>query len=131
VRLFFREDNTIRNNDLRGVDYWSPGNPNGKYPRIISGTHSTVEPPMYESRSFLRLQDVSIGYNFSPRILNKIKAQAISIYVSGKNLHTWTDWEGWDPEALVRVDNNDVPNGMRTDGRPVLRAFTAGIHITY
>lgn len=131
VRLFFREDNTIRNNDLRGADYWSPANPDAKYPRIITGTHSTVEPPLYESRSFIRLQDVSLGYNFSPKVLSKIKAQSISIYISGKNLATWTDWEGWDPEALVRIDGNDVPNGMRTDGRPVLRAITFGVHITY
>ena len=33
IREYFRDDNGIRNNDLRGVDYWSPANPNGKYPR--------------------------------------------------------------------------------------------------
>src|SRR4030095_9132264 len=58
VRLFYRDDNSIRNNDLTAVDYWSPANPGGKYPRIISGNHSTVEPAMWESRSFVRLQDV-------------------------------------------------------------------------
>jgi TonB-dependent starch-binding outer membrane protein SusC len=131
VRLFFREDNTIRNNDLRGVEYWSPRTPNAKYPRIITGTHSTVEPPLFESRSFIRLQDVSLGYSFSPKVLKRLGAQAISLYVSGKNLATFTDWEGWDPEATVRIDNNDVPNGNRTDGRPVLRAITFGVHITY
>ena len=68
VRLYFREDNSIRNNDLRGVDYWSPTNPGGKYPRDISGTHSTVEPPLYEKRSFVRLQDATIGYSIPARI---------------------------------------------------------------
>jgi hypothetical protein len=131
VRLYFREDNSIRNNDLRGVDYWSPRNPNGKYPRIISGTHSTVEPPMYESRSFVRLQDVSLGYSFSPKILNKIKAQAISVYVSGKNLATWTDWQGWDPEVQQNNGANENQGRIVTDGRPVLRAFTVGVHINY
>lgn len=131
VRLFFREDNTIRNNDLRGVDYWSPRNPNGKYPRIITGTHSTVEPAMYESRNFVRLQDVSVGYNLPAKILSKIKAQAISIYVSGKNLATFTDWQGWDPEVSTNNGGNENQGRNVTDGRPVLRAFTVGVHITY
>ncbi|HEV8284161.1 MAG TPA: SusC/RagA family TonB-linked outer membrane protein [Chitinophagaceae bacterium] len=131
VRLYFREDNSIRNNDLRGVVYWTPANPNAKYPRIISGTHSTIEPPLYESRSFVRLQDVSLAYNFSPKILNKIKAQAISIYVSGKNLVTWTNWEGWDPEVDSNNGANENQGRIVTDGRPVLRGFTFGVHITY
>jgi TonB-linked SusC/RagA family outer membrane protein len=135
VRMYFRDDNAVRNNELNAVDYWSPRNPGGKYPRVISGSHSSVEPPLYESRSFIRLQDVSLSYSFSPKILDKIKAQAISIYVSGKNLATWTKWDGWDPEALVPVTTNgvtnQVPNGLIVDGRPALRAITFGIHITY
>ena len=131
VRLFFREDNTIRNNDLQGVDYWSPRNPNGKYPRIVTGTHSTVEPAMYESRNFIRLQDVSLGYNLPAKILSKIKAQAISIYVSAKNLATFTDWQGWDPEVSTNNGANENQGRNVTDGRPVLRAFTVGVHINY
>ena len=135
VRLYFRDDNNIRNNDLTAVDYWSPRNPNAKYPRIISGSRSTVEPAMWESRSFIRLQDVSLGYNLPARILGKIKAQSVNFYISAKNLATWTDWDGWDPETLVPITTNGVttqePNGLRLDGRPALRAFTFGIHITY
>jgi TonB-linked SusC/RagA family outer membrane protein len=131
VRLYFREDNSIRNNDLRGVVYWTPANPTAKYPRIISGTHSTVEPAMYESRSFVRLQDVSLSYNFSPKVLNKIKAQSISVYVSGKNLATWTKWDGWDPEVQSNNGANENQGRIVTDGRPVLRGFNFGIHINY
>ncbi len=131
MRLYFREDNSVRNNELNGVDFWSPRNPNGKYPRIISGSHSSTEPALYENRSFVRLQDVSLSYGFSPKILDKIKAQAITFYVSGKNLATWTNWEGWDPEALVPVNGNNVPNGLIIDGRPALRAITVGANITF
>jgi TonB-linked SusC/RagA family outer membrane protein len=131
VRLYFRDDNGIRNNDLLGVDYWTPANPNGKYPRIIDGSHATVEPALYESRSFVRLQDISLAYNFSPKILTKIKAQAISIYLSGKNIVTWTKWEGWDPEVQNNNGANENQGRIVTDGRPVLRGFTLGVHLTY
>lgn len=134
-REYFREDNSVRNNELNGVDFWSPRNPNGKYPRNISGGRTKVAGVNWEDRSFIRLQDVSLSYNLSSKILQKIGAQAINIYISGKNLVTWTDWEGWDPEALAPVFRNNqnvnIPNGLLLDGRPALRAFTFGIHITY
>ncbi|MFC0772003.1 SusC/RagA family TonB-linked outer membrane protein [Terrimonas alba] len=135
TREYFREDNSVRNNELNGVDFWSPRNPGGKYPRNISGGRTKVAGNNYESRSFVRLQDVSLSYSLSPKILDKIKAQAINIYVSGKNLATWTDWEGWDPESLVPVFRDgrtiDVPDGLLLDGRPALRAITVGAHITF
>lgn len=119
---FFREDNTIRRNELRGIDYWSPSNPNGKYPRNISGSRAKVEPGNWQDRSFVRLQDISLSYNFTSNLLKKTKAQTINLYVSGKNLKTWTDWEGWDPET---------GEGLVNSGRPVLRGFTVGLNITY
>ncbi|MBV7530379.1 TonB-dependent receptor [Chitinophaga sp. sic0106] len=126
--LFFREDNSIRVNNLQGIDFWSPSNPNGKYPRNISGSHAKVEPNMWQNRSFVRLQDISLSYDFSNNFLKRLKAQTISLYVSGKNLYTWTKWEGWDPEANQA---DGTPMGLTTNGRPVLRAFTAGLRIIY
>lgn len=125
---FFREDNTIRVNNLQGIDYWSPRNPNGKYPRNISGSRAKIEPNMYQDRSFVRLQDVSLSYNLASSLLKRAKAQSINLYVSGKNLYTWTNWEGWDPEA---VDNDGNPMGLIIGGRPVLRGFTVGLNIVY
>jgi TonB-linked SusC/RagA family outer membrane protein len=124
---FFREDNSIRVNNLQGIDFWSPTNPTGKYPRNISGSHAKIEPNMYQDRSFVRLQDVSLSYNMAT-LFKKFKAQSINLYVSGKNLYTWTNWEGWDPEAND-VDGN--PMGLIIGGRPVLRGFTVGLNIVY
>ena len=128
LRLYYRDDNAIRNNDLTAVDYWSPRTPNGKYPRLVDGSHSTVEPNMWEKRSFVRLQDVSLGYNLPSKMLSKIKAQSVNFYVSAKNLATWTNWEGWDPEGL---NANGVVQGLILDGRPVLKGITVGVHIVY
>ncbi|PGH38044.1 MAG: hypothetical protein CRN43_17575 [Candidatus Nephrothrix sp. EaCA] len=127
--MYFREDNSVRINDFVGLDYWSPRTPHGQYPRNISGTRSKVETPPYESRSFVRLQDISLSYNLaSLPLLKKIKAQSIKVYVSGKNLYTWTKWKGFDPESL---DDNGNPVGAFYGGRPVLRAFTVGCSLVY
>jgi TonB-dependent starch-binding outer membrane protein SusC len=122
IRLFFRDDNNIRDNDLDAVDYWSPSNPNGKHPRLVDGRGSKVQPPVYFNRSFIRLQDLSLSYNLSANVLNRIKAQAVSVFVSGKNLATWTNWKGWDPET---------GQGLTVGGRPVMTSIAVGVHINY
>lgn len=125
TRVFFRDDNSIRDNDVAGVDFWSPLNPNGKYPRYLGTTASKVQPPMYQSRNFVRLQDISLGYSLPSNLLQKIKANEVSVYVSGKNVATWTKWDGWDPEA------GNSGQGLNIFGRPLMRAFTVGVRITY
>jgi TonB-linked SusC/RagA family outer membrane protein len=135
TREYFREDNSVRNNELNGVSFWSPRNPDGKYPRNISGGRTRIAGVNWEDRSFIRLQDVSLSYSLPSNIISKIKAQSINVYISAKNLITWTDWEGWDPESVVPVSRNNqnvnVPNGLILDGRPAMRAITFGIHVTY
>lgn len=120
---YFREDNTIRINALQGIDYWSPLNSDGKYPRNIAGQRAKFEPNFWQSRSFVRLQDITLSYNLKNNLLkNSAAIQNLNVFVSGKNLITWTDWEGWDPET---------GQGLTTDGRPVLRAFTAGLNLVF
>ena len=131
IPMYYREDNTVRWNDFKGVDYWSPRNPDGKYPRNITGNHSKVEPPMYQDRSFVRLQDITLGYNVPTVILEKIKAQNVRFFISGKNVLTWTKWEGWDPESVDTSFNPVRATGQVAGGRPVLRGFTIGASITY
>ncbi|MDZ7935426.1 MAG: hypothetical protein U5M51_10800 [Emticicia sp.] len=55
-------------------------------------------------------------------MLEKLKAERLNLYISGKNLVTFSKWEGWDPET---------GQGMITNGRPVLRGFTGGLMLTF
>lgn len=129
---YFRDDNGIRNNYLNAINYWSPSNPTGKYPRNISGARSYNELTLnnWQDRSFIRLQDASLSYNLASGLLKKVKAQAVNVYVSGKNLITWTNWEGWDPEPVTTDGLNNAAGGL-LGTRPVMRAFTVGVNITY
>lgn len=116
-----RDDNSIRSNYLSGTDYWSPRNPDGRYPSSIIS--STISPSIYQSRSFVRLQDVSLGYNFTGKAIQRLKMQSLNLFVSGRNLVTWTNWDGWDPETPGQ--------GLTNDGRPVLRAYSVGVNVTF
>lgn len=99
------------------ADYWSPNNPGATYSRSIQG--GAIKPSAYQDRSFVRLQDVNLAYNFPQSLLKPIGIQGLDLYVSGKNLITITKWKGWDPEA-----------NSNYWGRPVLRSFTLGLNIT-
>jgi len=115
-----RDDNSIRNNYLSGIDFWSPDHPDGKYPRSI--VSATLNPPLFQNRSFVRLQDVSLSYKFSGKLIERMKLQNLNVFVSGRNLATWTKWDGWDPETN---------QGLTNDGRPVFKGYSVGLNVTF
>ncbi|MFT2008194.1 TonB-dependent receptor [Pontibacter sp. 13R65] len=128
----YRDANTLWLNHLSGIDYWSPQNPNGL--NALSAGAPAIAGTRYENRSFIRLQDVSLSYNFNKSLLEKFAIKDLSIFVSGKNLATWTKWRGWDPE--FQETRNPDPTlhiygvGLSRDGRPVLKAYTVGLNLT-
>jgi iron complex outermembrane receptor protein len=92
------------------------------------------EPAIYSSRwiedgSFVRLQNVTVGYTFdSPRFLPQV--QNARVYVSGDNLLLLTGYSGYDPEVHtaaegLAVRGIDYLNYMRP------RTFTTGVRFTF
>lgn len=100
------------------MDYWTPTNPSNTASRI------TYEPTrghgIYEDRSFVRIQDVNLSYTFPKEMMDKWKVDGLQLYLSGKNLYTWSDWEGYDPENATTIYNV-----------PMLRTFTFGIDFKF
>ena len=95
------------------LPYWTPETPTNKYTRL-----NTVNTPgynIYEKSSFVRLQDLSIAYNIPENILKNLKVGHCKVYLSGRNLLTFTKWSGWDPES---------------GNTPMPRIFTFGIDVT-
>jgi TonB-linked SusC/RagA family outer membrane protein len=112
-------ESVFRRNLPREIDFWSPDNPNARYQAIPLTAHFGDR---YTRRNFIRLQDVSLSYDFSREVLRNSFIQNLTLYMSGKNLATWTNWPGWDPET---------GEGVTRDGRPVLTSFTFGIDVEF
>ena len=75
----------------------------------------------YVSRSFVRIQDVSLSYDFSRRLLDRAKIANLRAYVSGKNLATFTkNWPGVDPESGATTKANMFP---------IARTVSVGLNI--
>src|SRR5690606_31226858 len=90
-------DNIYRTNQSAVRPYWTPDN------GVDNATGIYNNPPqrsgIYQSRSFVRLQDVSLSYNFGSKLLNTLNMQNFQIYIASKNPYIWTKWQGWDPES--------------------------------
>jgi TonB-dependent starch-binding outer membrane protein SusC len=115
------DDNAVRYNYISGINFWNPRNPDGRYPLYL--TTPVITPNQYFSRSFIRLQDVTLNYKVDNSFMKRLGFKSINVFVSGKNIKTWTRWEGWDPE---------LPNGgLTVTGRPLLSAYMLGLDLTY
>ena len=69
VNVDFRSDNVLRINASSVRPYWTPDNGVNN----STGVYNTPAVPsgIYESRSFVRLQDVSLAYRFSPQVTSE------------------------------------------------------------
>ncbi len=81
-----------------------------------------------EDGSFLRLQDVTIGYTFDKALTEKIKCQKARIYFTGSNLFCATKYSGYDPE--VDIQSGLVPS-MDYNRYPRSRGFLLGVNLTF
>ncbi len=84
-----------------------------------------------EDGSYLRLKNVTLGYNVPVSSLRKIGVQNIRVYVTGVNLLTFTKYTGWDPEV-----NTDYRAGNRNQGSdfystPQVKNYTVGLNVTF
>ncbi|MFR2113138.1 MAG: SusC/RagA family TonB-linked outer membrane protein, partial [Bacteroides fragilis] len=82
------------------LDRWTPENHNASYPRITkdSQTNFVTSSFWLEDGSYVRLKNVSLGYNLPKSWLNRIGVSRIKVYIAGENLLTFCGLEDIDPE---------------------------------
>ncbi|TKK65314.1 TonB-dependent receptor [Ilyomonas limi] len=84
---------------------WSPGNPDGMYPRVTDRASSAISGGLYSNTfwlnnaAFVRLKNVELGYNIPANILNRIRISGIRVYASAFNLFTISKVKDYDPEG--------------------------------
>lgn len=83
-----------------------------------------------ESGAFVRLQDVTLGYNIP--IKNSNYLSKIRLFVTGQNLAVFTNYSGQDPEVNVNKGSNGVPSlGIDYTTYPRSRTILTGIKVTF
>jgi len=111
------------------LNAWSPSNTGSSIPRLSkndpNGNFSTPSDYYIENGSYLRLKNLTIGYDLT-KVLHKVphfagRGSSCRVYVSGENLFTITKYSGMDPEM----------GGYDTIKYPVSRVFAFGIKLNY
>ena len=108
------------------LGYWTPENKSNEW-RSLSNRSNVYGYGFPSNASFTRLKDVTISYNMPQHTFNKLGINGATIYVSGRNLYTWTNWIGWDPEA------RDITRGSANDNLnyPMVRTYVLGFNLTF
>jgi TonB-linked SusC/RagA family outer membrane protein len=107
----------------------NPGD--GSVPRLFYGKSSFINltgdgsSRWVEDGDFLKLQNVSIGYNVPKDICKTLWVERARIYLQGQNLATFTKYSGLDPEGYTVIPGVDL------NGNPQQRTFLIGLNIGF
>jgi len=111
------------------VSYWTPENGNNTQPSLVF-----TNPRLYaypSKQNYTRIKDITISYTFSEKTLNRLKLGSLTAFASGRNLHTFTDWVGLDPELSVNATQAGAANAPLSYGiYPLVSSFVFGLNVT-
>lgn len=111
------------------LDYWSPQNPDARYPRLANnGTQSNnnnfrngSDMYLYDG-AYARLKNVQLGYSLPNEAAEKFGMSRFRVYVSGQNLLTLSKVKFVDPEL------SEFNNSLFTTGANSGRAFPTQVY---
>ena len=105
---------------------WTDANPNGNLPKLDG--NDLTDPMKFSTRqmhdaTFLRLKNLSLGYNLPASLLRRVGIGSARIYANGTNLLTFSKYKIADPEV-----NNYGTRGWET---PYGKTYTFGIELGF
>lgn len=99
----------------RHLDRWTPTNHDASYPRITISNQDNFAFSSYwlEDASYVRLKNLTIGYNIPKALLSKINLDRVKIFLTGENLFTITGMETLDPESAPSNPRGGLYSNVR------------------
>ncbi len=112
--LFERAGNTSGNfpsrvTNFQDLGWWTPENKSNTRSSMVYTNPFASAAELIESRDFVRIQEVSLSYHLPKTLLNNWKINSASVFLSVRNLHTFTKWTGMDPESGYNDRGNIFP----------------------
>ncbi|OHX63802.1 SusC/RagA family TonB-linked outer membrane protein [Flammeovirga pacifica] len=139
----------IEKNISLNVDYWlpiqyeldengmetdvvlDPGNPNGRYPGLSAGDpYGETHDGYMEDGSYIRIRNISLGYTFNKEFLKKLRMSNLRIYTNVANVHTFTNYSGYDPN----INSNNMGGlrpGFDLGSYPLSRTYMIGLNANF
>ena len=104
-----------------GLDHiwWTAENRSNTYPSITYNDNKFLG---LQSRSFVRIQDITLSYKFNKTQLGPLNIRGLKIYSGIKNLYTFTNWIGGDPEKGTPAMSGNYP---------VVATYSLGVKVNF
>ena len=113
-------------------NFFSESNPNGKYARPSVATADKLYEKssyMVEDGSFIRFNNITLGYNFPKTSIAKVGLKGLRVYVTAQNPFTITKYSGYNPE--VSTNSNALTPGIDYGAYPTNKSLAFGLNINF
>jgi TonB-linked SusC/RagA family outer membrane protein len=120
--------------DRENIEKVQLSNPNATIPRYtatdVNGNARIPSDRWIEDGSYMRIQNISLGYTFPSQWLARTKLSRVRIYGNAQNAFVFTKYSGYDPE--IGANNQNVLQQSVDSGRyPTPRMFTLGLDVDF
>lgn len=115
-----------QNQTTATLERWTGEGTSNTMPRAVfndPNKNTRVSDRFIEDGSYLKIKNLTLGYTFRQKWLEKAKLSSARVYFSAQNLLTITNYSGFDPEVPV--------NGIDLNVYPVTRTVSAGINLIF
>lgn len=109
-------------------NHWSPTNTTGTMPGADASALSWNSDLMVFDASYLRIQQIQLGYTLPSSLLNSIKFSGLRLYISFDNFFTFTKYPGFDPDAGT---GNNAGIGIDRGVYPASKKIMLGTSISF
>ncbi|OUS14255.1 SusC/RagA family protein [Nonlabens dokdonensis] len=126
----YERNQPLTNLTTNVLNRWTgPGSTNS-FPRVTTGaTANQVFSDFFvEDASFLRAQNMQLGYTVNESALDNLKLSGLRVYASVNNAFTLTKYQGYDPSAS---SGDPLASGIDNGFYPVARTFLLGINAKF
>ncbi len=120
----FYGDEAGRRNIPAEVGYWTPENRSNEFPSLAYRNPHGYN--FARDNSYVRIKDIRLSYTVPQALLNKYGINGLTLYTTGRNLYTFTDWVGWDPES----NQDSRGSGNWVNNYPLVRTVSFGLNLT-
>lgn len=139
--IWYTESSGYWNLTKRMTNFWTPENPDTDIPRVDPNNYNQnnrMSDRYVEDGSYFRIKNVQLGYTIPLKYTQRIKVERLRLYVAAHNIITLTEYNGFDPEIGLGVDNTGAKKqssaldiGVDRGTYPQAKTIMAGINFSF
>ncbi|HEY1009939.1 MAG TPA: SusC/RagA family TonB-linked outer membrane protein [Daejeonella sp.] len=109
---------------------WTGPGTSNTVPRATKSGNNVRNSTYYlEDGSFLRIKNVTLGYQLPVNLIKQLRISQARVFASVNNLYTFTKYSGYDPEASMGLDARSF--GVDNLVTPQPRSFMLGLNVNF